>query len=74
MIFLTKPTGPSASLFASGPGPAGWNLSQRRQASHCLGQKFCKYPVLINANGLALQGEIIEGMIFVPLHSTAGHT
>ena len=39
-----------------------------------LGIKCLEYHRLAKADGPALQGEITEGMVFVPLHSTAGNT
>ena len=47
MTFLTNQTGPYAALFTSGPGPAGWSLSQWWQASYYWGLKFRQCHVLI---------------------------
>ena len=61
-------------LVTSGPGPAGGDVYQGREANHSLGLKGSQHHVLPSSNGLALQEEITESMIFVRLHSTEGIT
>ena len=46
-LFSLTQIGPYAALFTSGPGPAGWSLSQWWWASYCWGLKFRQCHVLI---------------------------
>ena len=46
-LFSLTQIGPYAALFTSGPGLAGWSLSQWWQASYCWGLKFRQCHVLI---------------------------
>lgn len=56
--FLTKLMEPFAALFASGPGPVDWNLTQWRKTLHGLRLKSSQYHLLTSEMALICKGKL----------------